>query len=284
MFARRVGWGMLAASAALSALVLGAGVSFRAAQTPHEARPAGVSRSESPPLPAEGWTVFQTEPAAQAGPSAGRFRLAGTFFEYGEGREAGRMAILDELQTREQFLVREGARVGPTRVVSIFHNRVVLREQGREQVVWLSFAPAESAAGEGDGQAQDAGTGPAEPNPFGKRVAENRWVFRRDSLTGYYQEVLEDPGRLAALFSSMKPLYDENRITGYHLDIEGEENFFAATGLRQGDVIRKVNSMPMTNRRRAEYFIREFAADRVNAFVLEVEREGKAEKLIYLVR
>jgi hypothetical protein len=42
--------------------------------------------------------------------------------------------------------------------------------------------------------------------------------------------------------------------------------------------------MRMTNRRRAEYFIKEFVKDRANAFVLDIERGGKPHKLIYQVR
>jgi len=42
--------------------------------------------------------------------------------------------------------------------------------------------------------------------------------------------------------------------------------------------------MQMTSRNRAEYFISEFVADRANAFVIEIERAGKAEKFVYQVR
>ena len=40
----------------------------------------------------------------------------------------------------------------------------------------------------------------------------------------------------------------------------------------------------MTNRRRAEFFIKEFVGDRVNAFVIELERGGTTNKFIYHVR
>jgi len=49
-------------------------------------------------------------------------------------------------------------------------------------------------------------------------------------------------------------------------------------------VVRRVNSMRMTNRRRAEYFIGEFVADRANVFVLDIERGNEKKKLIYQVR
>jgi type II secretory pathway component PulC len=83
---------------------------------------------------------------------------------------------------------------------------------------------------------------------------------------------------------SLKPDYKDEEVAGYYLEAEGEGEFFKAVGLQEGDTIRKVNSMLMTSQKRAEYFISEFIRNRVNAFVLEVDRNGKEEKLIYLIR
>jgi type II secretory pathway component PulC len=101
----------------------------------------------------------------------------------------------------------------------------------------------------------------------------------------YYAELRDEPERLVKIFDSMKPVYSQDRkITGYQLGIEGEADFFASTGLQQGDVVTSVNSMEMTSRNRAEYFIKEFIADRANAFVLDVQRGGNPLKLMYEVR
>jgi type II secretory pathway component PulC len=66
--------------------------------------------------------------------------------------------------------------------------------------------------------------------------------------------------------------------------MEGEKEFFSAAGLQEGDVVRKVNSMNMTSQKRAEYFIGEFLQNRVTALVFDIERENKAQKLIYFIR
>ena len=42
--------------------------------------------------------------------------------------------------------------------------------------------------------------------------------------------------------------------------------------------------MKMTKQERAEYFIREFVQDRLNAVVLDIERNGNPQKLIYYLR
>ena len=119
----------------------------------------------------------------------------------------------------------------------------------------------------------------------GKQAGKQRWVFKRQALLNYYQELMDQPDRLVALFDSLKPMYNDRRkIEGYYLGVEGEKDFYDAVGLKEGDVVRSVNSMKMTSRRRAEYFISEFVKDRANAFILDIERGGKPVQLRYEVR
>ena len=119
----------------------------------------------------------------------------------------------------------------------------------------------------------------------GKMVGENSWVFNRQRLLDYYQELRDEPERLVKVFDSLKPLYTpDRRITGYHLGIEGEADFFEAAGMKEGDIVRAVNDVPMTNRRRAEHMISQFVTDQANAFVIEIERNGAPARLVYEVR
>jgi type II secretory pathway component PulC len=120
---------------------------------------------------------------------------------------------------------------------------------------------------------------------FGVQVQDDRWIFERRRVLEYYNSVLEDADRLVSLFDSLKPLYDESKkINGYILIPEGEKEFFKEVGLQEGDVIRKVNSMPMMNRRIAEGFIRDFGNNELNVAVLELERAGQPVKLVYELR
>ena len=280
------GW-TAAASCAFGALAIGF-LFLRLPGLPNAER-SRVDAAAWPPvesLAGLDWSVFSGFGGAAPGGTDSDFRLAGTFFQYGRSGEDARRAILDHVSAGRQVLVSEGDRIGNTEVVRIFHNRVVLRENSRERELWLSFSRAATTPhDDGQGQKDGAEAGAAiETSRFGKRAAERRWVFRRDALLEYYNELLEDPMRLSTVFASLKPVYEQNKIGGYYLDVEGEEDFFNSVGLRQGDIVRKVNSMNMTSQRRAEYFIREFVDSRINAFVLDVERGNKPEKLVYLVR
>lgn len=251
--------------------------------------PAAVTPLPAPSeLPASlDWSVLRNEqaqtPAARDALSR-RFRLAGTFFAYGSGGGDTRKAVLHDLQAAVQLIVGERGRIGDVEVVRILDDRVILRRGVEEAELWLGFSRADENAGgaEGDGATEDD----ASKNAFGgRKTGENSWVFRRDALQKYYQEVLDDPERLVRIFDSMKAVRGANRrITGYRLDILGEGEFYHAVGMRQGDVVRKVNGMNMTSRRRAEFFIGEFARNRANVFEMEVERGGKPVKLTYQVR
>lgn len=228
--------------------------------------------------------------SGSAGELGRRFRLAGTFFSFSEaggGDENFCKAILDDLERKEQYLVKEGDSVADAvQVVRIYRDRIVLRRGSQEEELWLSFTAGGGPGGAAGAQPLNAiASAPAlEENRFGKRVGEARWVLSREALMSYYDELKDDPERIAALYVSMKPEYMDGAIAGYVLDMQGEKEFFEAAGLRNGDIVRKVNSLQMTNQRRAEYFIGEFAKNRLNAVVLDVERDGRERKLIYLIR
>jgi type II secretion system protein C len=268
---------------------------YRVLPTPTAAAADAVpapSWPEEPPIPADAWSVFRgaVSPVhVSDSPLAQRYRLAGTFFLFGGGQEegagGGRRAIIDELSTQRQHLVSEGERVEDLEVVRVFPDHVLLRGQGLEAELWLSFSdPGLTATAAGGAAPAGGEPPPLETNRFGKRVGETRWVLSREALMEYYREILDEPERIAALYMSLKPDYKEERIAGYILDEEGEGDFFHAVGLRQGDVIRKVNSINMTSQKRAEYFLGEFVKNRMNALVIDVERSGRPEKLIYFVR
>ena len=240
------------------------------------------------------WRLFRSgEPAAPpaaAGELSARFRLAGVFLVLTDPRAQGaddRCAILDDLQTRQQILASEGESVGPARVLRVAADHVVLSDGTREETIVL-------AAGTLPGREKPADAAPSEEaaptiletNRFGNRVGETRWEISREAVLGYYQEMLDNPERAAALFLAMEADRDaEGKVAGYRLNTDaGEKEFYNQVGLQHGDVVRRVNSMRMTSQRRAEHFISEFVQGRLGAVVIDVERNGEARKLVYLVK
>lgn len=246
----------------------------------------------APHILMENWNVFAPAAGAAATGPAGdqphRFRLAGTFFSVGAGAEEKRKAILDDAQTKTQSIVGQGEDLAGWTVEEVGADRAVLVRGAERLVLKLGFAdpkdlpaPALAAAGS---VPLDPAEKILEETPFGRRVGDTRWVLSRAAVMNYYQELLDNPDRIAALYMSLKPEYKNDDIAGYRLNQEGERDFFRAMGLKEGDVVRKVNAMNMTSQARAEYFISEFVKNRMNAVVIDIERDGKPQKMIYLAR
>ena len=235
------------------------------------------------------WNALQSRPdkslRVTAGSSASdRFRLAGTFSIEGFGVSQPK-AILDDTVKHDQFIVIEGDRLDDVTIKKIFYDHVILDTPTGSRDIWMEFSGQSQTSSVSVVSNQMVAT-TSGTNKFGcVKVQDNRWQFSRKPLLDYYQELLDEPDRMVAVFDTMKPVRDEqNKITGYVVGLEGEKDFFDAVGLQQGDILRSVNSVEMTNRRRAESFIDQFLKDKLNAVVLEVERGGKVTKQVYQMR
>jgi type II secretory pathway component PulC len=259
-------------------------------EVPHKVGAGGMVFS-SAPVTGILWNAMTGRSVTEAAPgqtgTAEPFRLAGTFsVENGAGAPR-RKAILDDLRKREQYIAGEGQQIGDVTVSKVYYDHVTLQGVSGTREVWLEFASRNQTrpdAGQSNQVVAAGDTGGT--NRFDCiQVGENRWQFSRKPLMDYYQELLDEPERMVAIFDTMKPVRDErNKITGYVVGVEGEKDFFDAVGLRQGDIVRTVNSVPMTNRKRAEFFIDEFLKDNMSAVVMDVERGGQTVKQVYQLR
>lgn len=217
-----------------------------------------------------------------------RYRLIGTFAIYSDSEDNDptvRRAIIADDEAGDEHILGEREQIGDARVVRVYDDHVTIALHGVESDLWLSIVAPEARAGATAAAASETGDDEEDIDGFGKQVGERHWVMSRDRLMDYYRGLLDEPDRLLAVFDSMKPVYSDNRrITGYALDVVGEGEFFEAMGMAEGDIVRKVNAVPMTTRSRAEYFIRQFAEKGANAFVFEIERDGALEKHVYQIR
>ena len=284
--------------AALALAAAGIAWSVRRAPVTRSAPSVALGVPEWPASPAFGvreWTAIQSSRPAAAGPipeaSNARYRLAGTFIapEGSLGGVTGTLcrAIIDDLQTKQQYLLAEGEISGELKMLRIRSDRVIVEIAGRTEELFLSFGAAAVPTPSSANASSFTEVPPEkvlEESAYGKRVGETRWVMNRDSLLGYYREMLDHPERIAKLYDTFQPDYVKGKIEGYRVKVEGEGDFLKAVGLREGDVVRMVNSMRMSSQSRAEFWMGEFVKDRMGAAVLDIEREGKPEKLVYLFR
>lgn len=234
------------------------------------------------------WRIFLPAGVSECKNSVNhRFRLAGTFFSFPESGTSLCKAVLDDVRNDNQHLVAEGERIEEIEIVRIYPDHVFIRSPIGEETLWLSFSEGVWQKTERDERplAKTAQASALDRTRYGTRIGELRWVMNRDALMEYYRELIDDPERAAKLYVSMKPHYDDDgHIQGYRVNRVGEEDFFNAVGLKEGDIVRKVNSLKMTSQGKAEYFISEFLQGRLSAAVLDIERGGQPQKLIYFIR
>jgi type II secretory pathway component PulC len=228
----------------------------------------------------------------QAEPDTGNwadYRFAGTFFTYAGGETGGvllRRAVVSYRPEQRQYIVSEGDSVGGAEVVSIGPQELVLRRGGKEAALALGAASGGRvrASGQQGGAETRAAVAGAQTR-FGEKTGDGTWTMNRESLMAYYEELLENPERLLQVFDSMQPIYTaDGAIEGYQLHTVGEAAFFEAVGFREGDKVRSVNTLAMTNRRRAEFFIRQVVENDLSAIVIDIERDGAPQRLVYELR
>ena len=216
------------------------------------------------------------------------YRFAGTFFLYDAAAspEASlRRAVIGYAPEQRQYIVSEGDWVAGAEVVRIGAAEVLLR-RGEEEGILLLRGESRAAA------APDARTVAESPpdegvvvTRFGRQTESGTWSMDREALLAYYEELLDAPERLLQVFDSMQPIYTANgSIEGYQLQTVGEAEFFEAVGFREGDKVRAVNTLAMTNRRRAEFFIRQVVENDLDAIVIDLERDGSPKRLVYELR
>jgi type II secretory pathway component PulC len=291
----------LAVLAALAVLVAANALRWRRAMAVSDApAPAAAATEDAGPvaLPEhERWTVFRAgaekeEAPVQAGGPSDRYRLAGVFVPIGGSPSApkalGATAIVDDKSTGGQLLAGEGDKLGDWQIVAVRSECVVLRGPGGREARLL-VAASSLAGADGGTATEPAAAEPAptilETNRFGNRIATNRWEFSRAAIMDYYNELMDDPARVSELFVAMTPdRAADGKIAGFKLNDGGERAFYEAVGLKNGDIVRQVNSFNMTSRKRAEYFIGEVVQGRMGTIVLDIEREGRPEKLVYFIR
>ncbi len=261
-------------------------------------RPA-VAAAPAPADPLAGLAdVLAPPPPAAPGGLARRYRLAGTILGGFDGGVIEPMAILDDRVEVRQIILTRGEEAAPgVALVAVGDGTATLAGPDGEETLLLEQRAAVAAARPRQPAAEAPAAEPvlapktreeAAARFGGRELFPGRWAYDRGKVKDYYDELMREPtlGRAIAVFDSMEPVWvedldGERRIDGYRLEVKGEPDLFLAAGLQEGDVVKSVNSMLMTNRRRAEDMIASFATGAATMFVLEIERDGKTFKQLY---
>lgn len=219
-----------------------------------------------------------------------RFRLAG--FRLSIKKNGKSSAIIEDNVDGTQWMRRAGDRLTASIVIeTVGTNSVTLTTPYGLYVLYQS-KKGEIAKGQVMGGGTDVRAGivsGAVSKLFGKEDSPGTWTFQRRDMMDYFEEIKERPERLEAVFDTLAPIWytDEadgkQKIEGYRVEICGEEEFFKAVGFQEGDIVREVNGIRMTNRYAAEELIRRFVKNDLTFAHIKMERGGEEILQTYLI-
>lgn len=175
--------------------------------------------------------VFNSAGSAGSAPGthatrSGALRLWGVALEGAEAR-----AVIEDTTTHHQDLYRVGEAVADARVAAIDWDRVTLTGPRGEETLELS-APA---AGE-PAPVETTPTSTAAAADRIRQTAENAWVVDRRELAGAVDN-------MSGLLTQLRAVAEvrEGRPAGFRLFQIRDGSLFARLGLKNGDVVQRVN-------------------------------------------
>ena len=177
--------------------------------------------------------LFNVAHAAVGGESqSARLRLWGIAFAGDEAR-----AIIEDTETRTQALYRLGDSVGGGRLASIGWDRATVAFDDGDAVLEMATepAPAEPPAAAESAPVADA-------SARIRRTGENAWLVDRREIAGAL-------GNTSGLLTQLRAVAEvrDGRPAGFRLFRIREESLFARLGLRDGDVVERVNGTEVHN-------------------------------------
>jgi general secretion pathway protein C len=223
---------LVALVAYLGALGVSAGVRLAVDDVPPPPADAAPAPAAAP-APLEDYAAIATRdifnPPHGAGSTASgatTLRLWGVGLD---GREA--RAVIEDTTTHRQELYRVGDAIGSARVTAIDWDRVTLTDAGIDDTLTLS--PPDSASSPSDPPATSPVQTAAEERI--RRTSENAWVVDR-------REVMGTEG-LSGLMTQLRAVAEvrDGRPAGFRLFQIRDDSLFAKLGLRDGDVVQRVN-------------------------------------------
>jgi general secretion pathway protein C len=181
--------------------------------------------------------VFNPTPGGATGGVERTLRLEGVALHGTEAR-----AVIEDTSTRRQELYRVGDAVGDARVTAIGWDRVTLIRRGREEVLELGPPDAHPEAAGADSGEVAVATAPAPADARIRRTGENAFVVDRRELAGATDN-------MSALVTQLRAVAEvrDGRPAGFRLFQIRDGSLFARLGLRDGDVVRRVNGSPVAD-------------------------------------
>ena len=233
-----------------------------------------ASESESPAAAAEAG-IFDPK---NCQPSDMRANLLATFVATGTGDS---VAVLQDTSTKDTHAIREGEKyLEEAEVVLVDWREVTLRRNGRCEILSLEEQKAVVSDKPTPVETRPRPTGKKPKHDFGKnvkKVSENSFEIPK----GDVDEVLSNLNALATQ-ARIVPSFSNGKSDGFKLFSIRPGSLYAKIGIKNGDVIQRINGFDMNSPEKAlEIYGKLKDANNIS---VDLKRRGKSQTLSYRIR
>ena len=236
-----------------------------------DAEPAAASAE---PEPLEAFQTIATRDVFNGG-AATRSGPAPALRLWGVGMHGDRAyAVIEDAATRTQTLQRVGDVLGEARITAIGWDRVTLRGSDGEHTLVLMTEPA---APDTRGGERPATALPAASDARVRQTGPDSFIVDRRALTG---AVDNTSGLLTQLRAV--PEVTDGRPVGFRLFQINPGSVFARLGIRNGDVVQRVNGTTLADPTSLLGFLQRLRDE--PRVALDIVRAGQPRTLVYDLR
>jgi type II secretion system protein C len=204
------------------------------------------------------------------GSSSGNYFLVGTI----TGPGGNSWAILQEKGSRKQQIFRVRGNIDGGKIVRVSRNQIQIERDGKRETLSLSeertgFRPAGKLL-------PPPAAGPSKGEQV-KRLSANRFLVNREDVTAAVGNINQFMTQ-----ARLRPYSEKGKPSGYSVSEIVPGSLMEKLGLKNNDIIKKVNGMLVT---RPEEVMQAYGQlQRDSNIEVEVERGGRAEVLRYEIR
>lgn len=199
-------------------------------------------------------------------------RLRGTVY-----RESGNsIAIIEDTKTRKQDVYHVGDFIlGEAKLIAISRNKVYLERDGKQEVLGVYEGPEVKTGERPEGRRPQRG-----PIPTGagiKRLSANRYRIPQEDL----RNAFENMNHLLTQVR-MVPNFNNGEPDGFKLLSVKSGSLIHRSGLRDGDIIKRVNGIEIDSPEKAFEIYDQVKNE--PTITVEIERGGGEKTFTYEVR
>lgn len=205
---------------------------------------------------------------ASAGPAD--LQLLGT-----GGTGAQRFGVVEDKKAKEQKLVRLGDELDGAEVVEISWRKLVLRRGAKDEI--LTVPPDLGVSASPRKTTRRTTTKSAAADSKVRKIGDDRFLIGRD-------EVNHQLENLSSLFTQMRavPSMKDGNTQGFRVFAIRRGSLFQQLGLRNNDVVQRINGMELTDPTRAMGLFEELKGE--TRLSVDVLRGGEPRTLSYEIR